>query len=281
MNAIEVKNLYKSYGDFKLENVSFNVEKGTIMGLIGENGAGKTTIIKAILSMIKYEGDIKVLGGEINEEIKQDIGVVFDDAFLSNYLTIKEIGRVLSGIYRNWDEEYFNYIVEKFNLPQDKILNKYSKGMKVKAKIACALASRPKLLILDEPTSGLDPVIRDEILEIFYEFIEDEEHTILISSHITSDLEKIADYITFIDNGKILLSKEKDELLENYGILKCSEDELKEVDSSFVERVKREKYSVEALINNKDSFKIKYPNAIVDRVSLDEIMVFYIKGVVL
>lgn len=178
MNAIEIKNLCKSYGDFKLDNVSFNVEQGSIMGLIGENGSGKTTIIKSILSIIKHDGEISVLGGEIDEDIKQKIGVVFDDAFISNYLTVKEIGKVLSGIYKNWDMEYYNYLLGEFKLPEDKMIKNFSKGMVVKIKIACALSSRPKLLILDEPTSGLDPVIRDEILDIFYEFIEDEEHTI-------------------------------------------------------------------------------------------------------
>ncbi|SHH65378.1 ABC-2 type transport system ATP-binding protein [Anaerosphaera aminiphila DSM 21120] len=281
MNAIEIKNLCKSYGDFSLDNVSFNVEQGSIMGLIGENGSGKTTIIKSILSIIKHDGEISVLGGEIDEDIKQKIGVVFDDAFISNYLTVKEVGKVLSGIYKNWDMEYYNYLLGEFKLPEDKMIKNFSKGMVVKIKIACALSSRPKLLILDEPTSGLDPVIRDEILDIFYDFIEDEEHTILISSHITSDLEKIADYITFIDNGKVLLSKGKDELIEDYGVLKCSEEDLKTVDKAYIERVRREKYSVEALINNKDKFKSNYPNLIVDRVNIDEIMVFYIKGVIM
>jgi len=217
-NILEVKNLCKSYDNFKLKNVSFELPKGTIMGLVGENGAGKTTTIKAILNLIKInDGEVKVFGLDSKENataIKEDIGVVLDDGFLSEYLTPNNINSCLKYIYKNWDSElYFKYI-EDFKLPKDKISKQYSSGMKMKLKLAIALAHHPKFLILDEPTSGLDPIARSEILDIFQDFIQNEEHSVFVSSHITSDLENIADYITFINNGEIVLSKTRDELFD-------------------------------------------------------------------
>lgn len=217
-NILEVKNLCKSYDGFKLRNVSFELPKGTIMGLVGENGAGKTTTIKAILNLIKInDGTIKVFGLDSREneiEIKEDIGVVLENGFLSEYLTPDDINSCLKNIYKNWDTElYFKYI-EDFKLPRDKVSKDYSSGMKMKLKLAASLAHHPKLLILDEPTSGLDPIARSEILDVFQDFIQDEEHSVFVSSHITSDLENIADYITFINNGEIVLSKTRDEFLD-------------------------------------------------------------------
>ncbi|EFI41821.1 ABC transporter ATP-binding protein [Peptoniphilus sp. oral taxon 386] len=278
MKAVEIKNLSKSYGDFSLKDVNFDVEKGSIMGLIGANGAGKTTIIKAILSMIKYGGDIKIFGKKLDDDIRQDIGFVLEDCFISNFLSAKEADKVFKNMYKNWDSDYYNNLLNKFELPLNKSNSKFSKGMRMKFKIAVALSSHPKLLILDEPTSGLDPVIRDEILDIFLGYIEDENNSILISSHITSDLEKIADYITYIDKGEIVFSKEKYDLFEDMGILKCSNERFKEIDKSYIQKYKIGKYSVEALIKNKDMFKKEYSNEIVDSAELDEIMVFYAKG---
>lgn len=217
-NILEVKNLCKMYDKFSLKNINIELPKGTIMGLIGENGAGKTTTIKAILNLVNInDGKIKILGLDSKEnkkEIKEDLGIVLDEGFLSEYLNPKDINSIMKCIYKNWDEElYFKYI-ENFKLPKDKISKEYSSGMKMKLKIAVALAHKPKLLILDEPTSGLDPVARNEILDIFQEFIQDEEHSVFVSSHITSDLESIADYITFINNGEIVLSKTRDELID-------------------------------------------------------------------
>lgn len=278
MKALEIKDLSKSYKDFKLNNISFDMERGTIMGLIGSNGAGKTTIIKSILDIIKYDGEIKIFGQETSDNIKNKIGFLLEDCFISDSLTIKETDKVFSKIYKNWDSEYYKKLAVKFKLPLDKANSKFSKGMRMKYKIATALASRPELLILDEPTSGLDPVIRDEILDIFLEYIEDEKNTILISSHITSDLEKIADYITYIENGEVIFSKEKYELLEDYGILKSSKEDFLGIDGKYILRYKDNKYSVEVLIKNKSEFKIKYPEKVVDNVNLDEIMVFYSRG---
>lgn len=233
-NILEIKNLSKKYDGFELKNVNIELPKGMIMGFIGENGAGKTTTIKSILNIInKDSGKIKIFGLDNKEneiKIKEDIGVVLDDSFLSEYLNPTDINKIMRNIYKNWDEKlYFKYI-EDFKLPKEKISKEYSSGMKMKLKIAVALAHHPQLLILDEPTSGLDPVARNEILDIFQDFIQDENKGIFVSSHITSDLEHIADYITFINEGEIIFTKTRDELLENYGIVKCTEEELKKID---------------------------------------------------
>ncbi len=252
------------------------------MGLIGENGAGKTTTIKAILNVINsYDGEIKVFGKDskiYEKQIKEEIGVVLDDSFLSEYLTPCDINKIMKKLYKNWDEKlYFRYI-EEFKLPKDKISKEYSSGMKMKLKIATAISHNPKLLILDEPTAGLDPIARNEILDIFQDFIQDEEHSILVSSHITSDLEHIADYITFINNGEIVLTKTRDELLENYGIVKCSKEEFERIDKKDYIKCRKNRYEYDILVENKEEFKIKYDIQIIDKPSIEDIMVIYVKG---
>ena len=279
---LEVKNLNKKYKDFQLKNVNLSLPKGMIMGLIGENGAGKTTTIKAILNIINTDsGEIKIFGLDNKKEekkIKQDIGVVLDDSFLSEYLNPMDINKIMKNFYQNWDEKlYFKYI-DEFKLPKNKISKDYSSGMKMKLKIAVALSHHPKLLILDEPTSGLDPVARNEILDIFQDFIQDEEHAILVSSHITSDLEHIADYITFINNGEIVLTKTKDELLDRYGIVKCSEQEFKKINKTDYLKYKKNRYEYEILVENKNEFKRKYDIQIIDKPTIEDIMLIYIKG---
>lgn len=281
-NSLEVKNLCKKYNGFELKNVNLNLPKGMIMGLIGENGAGKTTTIKSILNVIKRDsGEINIFGlDNIKDEkkIKSDIGVVLDDSFLSEYLTPKDISKIMKNFYKTWDDSlYFQYI-EKFNLPQNKISKEFSSGMKMKLKIATALAHKPKLLILDEPTSGLDPIARNEILDIFQDFIQDEEHSVLVSSHITSDLEHIADYITFINKGEIIFTKTRDELLEEYGVLKCAEEEFKKLDKKDYIKFKKNKYEYEVLVENKNEFRKKYDFGVIDRASIESIMLIYIKG---
>ena len=216
-NSIEVKNVSKKYKDFELKNISFNVPEGCIVGLIGENGAGKTTTIKSILNIINVTGEIKVLGknNKQNEkEIKEEIGVVLDDSFLSEYLNAKNINSIMKDFYSTWDEKIYIEYLKKFNLPMDKLIKDFSSGMKMKLKIITAISHKPKLLILDEPTSGLDPIVRNEILDIFRKFIkEDEKRSILISTHITTDLEHISDYIVFIENGRILFDLPTSSLL--------------------------------------------------------------------
>lgn len=282
-NVIEVKGLRKKYKDFELKDINLSLQKGMIMGFIGENGAGKTTTIKAILNLINpTSGEIKIFGldnKKEEEKIKEDIGVVLDDSFLSEYLNAEDINKIMKNIYKNWDEKLFFEYIEKFKLPRKQISKEFSSGMKMKLKIATAISHKPKLLILDEPTSGLDPVARNEILDIFQEFIENGENSILVSSHITSDLEHIADYITFINEGKIILSKERDELLEKYGLAKCSEEEFKTINSNDYIKYKKNRYDYEVLVEDKNEFKKKYNISIVDRPSLEDIMLIYINGV--
>ena len=252
------------------------------MGLIGENGAGKTTTIKSILNLTSIDsGEINIFGMDMKEEakkIKEDIGVVLDDSFLSEHLTPKDINQIMKNIYSNWDEDLFLEYLKDFKLPLKQESKDFSSGMKVKLKIAIAISHYPKLLILDEPTSGLDPVARSEILDIFQDFIQDGESSILVSSHITSDLEHIADYITFINDGKILLSKTRDELLEQFGIVRCSKEDFEKIDENDYEKYKINKYEYDVLVSNKKEFKRKYDFKVIDKPTLDDIMLIYIKG---
>ena len=280
-NLLEVKNLCKKYNQFELKNVNLTLPKGMIMGLIGENGAGKTTTIKSILNLTNSTGEINIFGLNVkkyDKKIKQDIGVVLNENFFSEYLNPKDINKIMKNIYKNWDEKlYFKYL-EDFKLPQNKISKEFSSGMKMKLKIAVALAHHPKLLILDEPTSGLDPVARSEILDIFQDFIQNGENSIFVSSHITSDLEHIADYITFINDGKIVLSKTRDELLEEYGIVKCSKAEFEKINKKDYVKYKVNRYEYDVLVENKSEFKRKYDFNVIDKPTLEDIMLIYIKG---
>lgn len=282
-NILEVKNLSKKYKDFELKKINFELPKGMIMGFIGENGAGKTTTIKAILNIINnYNGEIKIFGldnKKDNKMIKEDIGVVLDDMFFPEILMPNDINSIMKDTYKNWDSNlYFKYLND-FSLPKNKQIKTFSKGMRKKLEIATALAHHPKLLILDEPTSGLDPIARNEVIDIFQEFIQDEECGVLVSSHITTDLEHIADYITFINNGEILLSKTCDELLEQYGIVKCTKAEFEKIDKKDFIKYKKTKYEYEVLVENKKEFNKKYAISSIDKITLENLMVLMIKGV--
>ena len=282
-NVIEINNLKKEYDDkFQLGSLDLKIPSGIIVGLIGENGAGKTTLIKSILNILKIEeGYIKIFGKDIKKEeniIKEDIGVVLDNMFFPEILTPKDINNIMKDIYKNWDEEMFNNYLNDFKL-NNKQIKTMSKGMRKKLEIATALSHHPKLLILDEPTSGLDPVVRNEVLDIFLNFIQDEEHTILLSTHITSDLEHIADKIIFIDKGKIVIDKSRDELLDNYGILKCDIDKFDTISKNDVIAYKKNKYDYEILVYDINKIKKKYKDFIVDKITLEELMVLMIKGV--
>ena len=259
-NNIELQNLSKKYKDFELKNISFNIPQGCIVGLIGENGAGKTTTIKSILNITKSEGIIKIFGEDIRKNEK-------------------EINSIMKDIYSTWEESKYIELLKQFNLPLNKLIKEFSSGMKMKLKIVVAISHNPQILILDEPTSGLDPVVRNEILDIFRKYIEeDETRSILLSSHITTDLEHISDYIIFIENGNIVFNMPTPELLENYGIIKCSKDDFLKIDSKDYIRYKKEKYQYEVLTNDKNNIRKKYNITTIDKSSIEEIMLFYIKG---
>lgn len=283
MNALEIKNISKSYSDFELEDISFTLPCGNIMGLIGENGAGKSTIINCILDIIeKDSGTISILNQTNNKKnllLKEDIGVVFDASEFYDNFPITKTENILKDIYKKWNHDTFHKYLEKFGLPTDKLIKDFSRGMKMKLAITIALSHQPKLLILDEATSGLDPIMRDEILDVFMEFVQDETHAILLSSHISSDLEKIADYITFIHEGKLILSSSKDELIYEYGVMKCRDDEFLTIDKEDVIRYRKKTYEVEILVKDREKMARKYTMCIVDPAKLDDIMTLYVKGV--
>ncbi len=277
MNALEIINLTKYYPDFKLDNLNLTLPSGCIMGLIGENGAGKSTTIKLILDMIRKDGGtVKILGKDNGEGIvltKEDIGVVMDEVGIPECFTVGQVGRVMKNTFRNWDENEYFRLVKKFALPDKKQFKEFSRGMKMKLGIAVAMSHNSKLLILDEATSGLDPVVRDEVVEMFGEFTRDENHSVLISSHIVSDLEKICDYVAFLHKGKLLLCEEKDRLLAEYGLVHCSAEDMKKLPQSAVKYKKETPYGVEAMV-----LREGLPSDIsVGPISLEEIFVFTVK----
>ena len=281
-NCIEIKGLCKSYGDFALKDIDLTLPGGSILGLIGENGAGKTTTIKCILNLIRRDaGEITVLGHDnIREErlAKQDIGLVLDECFFHDTLRPLDVGRVLAPAYKDWDGELFRSYLKKFGLPEKKLIKEFSRGMKMKLSLSAALAHRPKLLLLDEATAGLDPVVRDEILDEFLGFIQDEDHAILMSSHITSDLEKVADYIAYIHQGQVVLSDAKDAILDSYGRVGCTAAQLEAIAPDDVLRVRKGSFGCEALVKDRAAFARKYPMLLVERTTLEDIMLFVAKG---
>ena len=283
MDAIlQVDGLTKHYPDFMLDHVSFSIPKGTIMGLIGENGAGKSTTIKAILDLIhKEEGTVTFWGQELRsdaKQLKEEIGVVFDGVNFYETLTPEQIGKISSSAYTQWDPPVYQDYLKRFQLPARKEIKTFSKGMNMKLCIAIALSHHPKLLILDEATSGLDPVMRDDILEVFLDFVQDENHSILMSSHITTDLEKIADYITFIHHGKVLFCKPKDELRYQYGIIRCGSAAFDAIDKTEILACRKSDYQWDVLVADKEKAKRKYKNTVVDDASIDDILLLYVKG---
>ena len=277
-NCIELNGLVKEYKDFTLGPIDLKVPGGSILGLIGENGAGKTTLMKSMLGVVRPTAGSVVLLGTDPDRAKEDTGVVMDDCFFSEYLRVKDVDAVLSRVYKTWDRGLFRDYLDKFSLLGTKNIKELSRGMRMKLSLAAALAHRPRLLLLDEATAGLDPVVRDEILDEFLEFISDDDHAILISSHITSDLEKVADYIAYLHQGKLLLCDEKDRLLESYGRLVCTRADLEQVERGYLVATRKSQYSTEALIRHKSDFRRLYPRLTVEPVTLDELMVFVVKG---
>lgn len=281
--VIEIHDLIKTYGsDFQLGSLDFELEKGTILGLIGENGAGKTTLIKSILNAIHMDsGSIKIFGKDYQKyesEIKEDIGIVLDKTFFNDEMTAKKINIVMKDVYKNWDSQLYSKYLKDFSIPIHKRVGKLSTGMKKKLEIAVALSHHPKLLILDEPTNGLDPIVRNDVLSIFLDFIEEKDHSILFSTHITSDLERIADRIVFINHGKKEIDMTLDDIMNTYGILKCGFDSFQQIDSEDILFYQKNRYDYWILVKDKNRIIEKYPDYRVDKITLEDLMILIIRG---
>lgn len=276
--AVKIDHLCKDYGSFALRDVSLAIPGGTILGLIGENGAGKSTVIKCLLGILRRDsGEISLLEQE-GEAGLIEVGYVPDECPFSDALKVKQVGQFLSGMFSTWDGALFAHYLEKFELPEDRKVKALSRGMKMKLSISAALAHHPKLLVLDEATSGLDPVVRDEILDEFLAFLADEDHAILISSHITSDLEKICDWVVYLHKGEVTVSGAKDELLAGYGKLSSSRADLGRVDPALVVGSRTGEFGCQALIKDRTVFQQAYPELPLDPASLEDLMIFTTRG---
>ena len=285
MNPIlEIKGLTKQYPKsiFRLNDVTFSIPKGAIMGFVGENGAGKTTTIGCILNtLIKDSGSVKLFGEEMADnrtDLRDEIGVVYDTNAFPVHLTPANISASLRHIYSKWDHSLFEDYLRRFKLPSNKRIKTFSRGMTMKLAVAAAMSHRPKLLVLDEATSGLDPIVRDDILDVFLDFVQNEDHSILLSSHITSDLEKVADYITFIHEGSIMFSESKDVLKYNYGVMRCKTVQFEDIDKEDIIAYRRRDYQIDVLVADKKAAEKKYRGIIIDGVTIEEIMLLLVKG---
>lgn len=275
MNAVEVKDLTKKFEGFTLDKISFTLPASCIMGLVGENGAGKSTTIKLLLDMLRKDGGtISILGKDEKRVSKDDIGVVFDECRFHEAFTAKDINRVLKNIYKRWEEQRFFAYLNRLDVPSDKKIKDLSRGTKMKISIATALCHGAKLLLLDEPTSALDPVVRDEMLDIFYDFISDEAHSIIISSHIVSDLEKICDYIAFMHKGRMILCEEKDKLLSECVLAQMSEAEFSAADKKDIIGSRKTQFGITAVVKKKAAAKIQNTQPI----NLEDLFVYMIRG---
>lgn len=283
MNAIELRNLTKTYNQFTVDNVSLDVKKGYITGLIGPNGVGKSTLIKMMLGMIRPDsGSVKILGSAMPEhevDIKQRIGIVSDDCFYYEHLTIRDMKEMIAPFYKKWSNTKFNGLLEQFELSPKKKIDELSKGMKIKLSLAVALSHEAELLIMDEPTSGLDPVFRRELLDLLGDMMQDERNTIIFSTHITTDLDRIADYITFINRGKLVFNESKDEVFERYAIVKGDLQLLdSDIRSNFI-GIRETDVGFEGLVNNRQDALQLFGNYVVfDKPSLEDIIYYTAKG---
>lgn len=278
MNALEIRHLTKRFPGFVLDDLSLSLPEGCIMGLIGENGAGKSTTIKLILDLLhKDVGSITILGKDQQDDLrltKEDIGVVMDEVGIPWCMTAKQVGKIMNYTYKNWDDAVYEGLLDKLAIPRSKPFKDFSRGTKMKLGIAVAMSHHSKLLLLDEPTSGLDPVIRDEVVDLFFDFTREADHSILISSHIVSDLEKLCDYIAFIHQGRLLLCEEKDRLLEAYGLIRCTKEQLADYDEDAVLGRRETPYGVTALVR-RDAIPAGWEAS---PVSIEELFVFMVKG---
>ncbi len=283
-NILELQKLCKSFpkSNFILDKLSFSLPYGAILGFVGENGAGKTTTIGCILNTVRKDsGMVKLFGKEmrdIDTDIREKIGVVYDGDNFPGFWTAKQLSQVMEGIYTQWDNALFQKYLEDFHLPVKQKIKNYSRGMTMKLAIAVALSHHPQLLILDEATSGLDPIMRDEMLDVFLEFVQEESHSILLSSHITSDLEKVADYITFIHNGKLIMTASKNDLVYNYAVMRCRESQFLALDPGDMIAYRKRDFQIDVLVADGKEAQRKYKGAVVDHVSVDEIMLLLVKG---
>lgn len=283
-NILELQQVSKSFpkSNFTLENVSFSLPYGAIMGFVGENGAGKTTTIGCILNTVSKDGGtVKLFGKEMTDDdtdMREKIGVVYDGDNFPAYWSAKELSEVMEGLYTQWDHALFQKYLEKFSLPEKQKIKHYSRGMTMKLAIAAALSHHPQLLILDEATSGLDPVMRDEMLDVFLEFVQEEDHAVLLSSHITSDMEKIADYITFIQNGKLLMTVSKNDLAYKYAVMRCKESQFLALDPKDILAYRKRDFQIDVLVPDGKEAQRKYKDVVIDHVSIDEIMLLLVKG---
>lgn len=283
-HILELSGVSKAYtkSNFALDDVSFALPYGAVMGFVGANGAGKTTTIGCILNTIRKDGGaIRLFGREMRDEdtaMREDIGVVYDGDNFPLYLDAVKLEDIMQGVYKQWDHKVFTGYLERFGLEPKQKIETYSRGMRMKLAIAVALSHHPKLLILDEATGGLDPLMRDEVLDVFLEFVQEENHSILLSSHITSDLEKIADYITFIHEGRVMLTASKNELAYQYAVLRLGKEQFEKMDSQDILAYRKRDYQIDVLVADGASAERKYPQVIVDRVSIEEIMLLLVKG---
>ena len=283
-NILELQQVSKTFSKsvFTLDHVTFSLPYGSILGFVGENGAGKTTTIGCILNtVIKDSGTVKLFGREMldaDTDMREKIGVVYDGDNFPPYWTAKQLSKIMDGFYTRWDHSLFQKYLEYFHLPPGQKIKHYSRGMTMKLAIAAALSHHPQLLILDEATSGLDPIMRDEMLDVFLEFVQEEDHSILLSSHITSDLEKIADYITFIHNGKLIMTASKNDLVYHYAVMRCKESQFRALDPRDILAYRKRDFQIDVLVRNGKEAERKYKDVVVDHVSVDEIMLLLVKG---
>lgn len=293
-HAIKVQNLYKQYDGFKLDNISFEIPTGTIVGFVGENGAGKSTTISSLLGLIPVdEGRIEVLGHEVKRDEKdgswkEQVGVAFDECNFPTVLKVKDVQNIMKNIYHTWDQDKFMGYMKRFEIPLNKKIKELSKGMKMKLSIAVAMSHDSRLLILDEATSGLDPVVRNEILDLFREYIEDEQHTIFMSSHITSDIEKVADYIMLVHKGKLLFMENKDELLYNYGIVRCTGEQAALLPGDIVIGKEETRFETSVLVKDinrvkessffEEAERISGSRPIVDRANIEDVLLYIVRS---
>ncbi len=278
---LEVIDLEKRYQDFHLNHINIKLPKGKIIGFIGENGSGKTTTIKSILNLISYEGNIKIFGKNNKELTKFDrekIGVVLDDSFFSPILNVNDINNLMKKFYQTWNEKFYYETIKEFKIPCNKPLKEFSSGMKMKIKVLCALAHEPKLLILDEPTNGLDPIFRYEIIDLFNKFVSNKENSILMTTHITSDLEHLADEVIFINDGDVILDISKKKIDEEYGIIEIFLEDLKKIKKEDYLKCLKYKNTNFLLLQSREEFKKKYPQLESRKPTLEEVMLLLVKG---